>query len=88
MYLQKRFFQALNPQGSKFFQVHAVFGKFWQNRVLSPPQLPHPPPPRPTRVGTPNLGKILDPLLRIVFNVNKQRVSHNFHRESILNKCY
>ena len=25
------------PPGSKFFQFHAVFGKFWQNRMLAPP---------------------------------------------------
>ena len=24
------------PWGSKFFQFHAVFGKFWQNRMLAP----------------------------------------------------
>ena len=28
---------SLAPPGSKFFQFHAVFGKFWQNRMLSPP---------------------------------------------------
>ena len=37
--------------GSKFFQFHAVFGKFWQNRMLAPP------------LGSwcPLLGEILDP---------------------------
>ena len=25
------------PWGSKFFRFHAVFGKFWQNRMLAPP---------------------------------------------------
>ena len=25
------------PGGSKFFRFHAVFGKFWQNRMLAPP---------------------------------------------------
>ena len=25
------------PRGSKFFQFHAVFGKFWRNRMLAPP---------------------------------------------------
>ena len=25
------------PPQSKFFQFHAVFGKFWQNRMLVPP---------------------------------------------------
>ena len=25
------------PWGSKFFQFHAVFGKFWRNRMLAPP---------------------------------------------------
>ena len=24
------------PSGSKFFQFHAIFGKFWQNRMLAP----------------------------------------------------
>ena len=24
-------------RGSKFFQFHAVFWKFWQNRMLAPP---------------------------------------------------
>ena len=35
------------PQGSKFFQFHAVFGKFWQNHMLAPPQ----------GVGVPTSGK-------------------------------
>ena len=26
-----------SPPGSKFFQFHAVFGKFWQNHMLAPP---------------------------------------------------
>ena len=34
------------PWRSKFFQIHAVFGKFWQNRMLSPPW----------RVGAPPRG--------------------------------
>ena len=25
------------PRGPKFFQFHAVFGKFWQNHMLAPP---------------------------------------------------
>ena len=25
------------PWGSKFFQFHAVFGKFWHNHMLAPP---------------------------------------------------
>ena len=32
------------PQGSKFFQFYAVFGKFWQNRMLAPPGKLAPPP--------------------------------------------
>ena len=32
------------PQGSKFFQFHAVFGKIWQNRMLAPPGELAPPP--------------------------------------------
>ena len=32
------------PLGSKFFQFHAVFGKFWQNRMLAPPGELAPPP--------------------------------------------
>ena len=40
------------PWGSKFFKFHAVFGKFWQNRMLAPPgEL------------APLLGEILDPPL-------------------------
>ena len=35
------------PWGSKFFQFHAVFGKFWQNRMLAPPW----------GVGAPSSGK-------------------------------
>ena len=31
---------------SKFFQFHAVFGKFWQNRMLAPPPGELAPPPR------------------------------------------
>ena len=41
------------PQGSKFFQFHAVFGKIWQNCMLVPP-------PGSWR---PLLGEILDPPL-------------------------
>ena len=32
------------PPGSKFFQFHAVFGKFWENRMLPPPGRLAPPP--------------------------------------------
>ena len=35
------------PRWSKFFQFHAVFGKFWQNRMLAPPHW----------VGAPTSGK-------------------------------
>ena len=43
----------LPPWGSKFFQFHAVFGKFRQNRMLAPlPGSWHP-----------LLGEILDPPL-------------------------
>ena len=35
------------PPGSKFFRFHAVFGKFWQNRMLVPPR----------GVGAPSSGK-------------------------------
>ena len=34
------------PRGSKFFRFHAVFGKFWQNRMLVPPPGELAPPPR------------------------------------------
>ena len=34
------------PRGSKFFQFHAVFGKFWRNRMLAPPPGELAPPPR------------------------------------------
>ena len=36
------------PRGSKFFKFHAVFGKFWQNRMLAP---------SPRGVGAPTSGK-------------------------------
>ena len=32
------------PWGPKFFQFHAVFGKFWQNRMLATPVELAPPP--------------------------------------------
>ena len=35
------------PLGSKFFRFHAVFGKFWQNRMFAPPR----------GVGAPSSGK-------------------------------
>ena len=41
------------PMGPKFFQFHAVFGKFWQNHMLAPP---------PGELH-PLLGEILDPPL-------------------------
>ena len=34
----------VRPSGSKFFPFHAVFGKFWQNRMLAPPGELAPPP--------------------------------------------
>ena len=34
------------PGGSKFFQFHAVFGKFQQNHMLAPPRGVGAPPPR------------------------------------------
>ena len=36
------------PSGSKFFKFHAVFGKYWHNRMLAPPspQGSWRPPPR------------------------------------------
>ena len=42
-----------HPPGSKFFQFHAVFRKFWQNRMLAPLPGELAPPPR----------EILDPPL-------------------------
>ena len=52
--LHSKILDARPPWGSKFFQFHAVFGKFWQNRMLAPP------PPGSWR---PLLGEILDPPL-------------------------
>ena len=40
------------PEGSRFFQFHAVFVKIWQNRMLAP-----------SEGWRLHLGKILDPLL-------------------------
>ena len=48
------------PQ-SKLFQFHAVFGKFWQNRMLVPP-----PSPEGWRS---NLGEIMEPPLLIVHDI-------------------
>ena len=47
------------PEGPKFFQFHAVFGKIWQNRMLAPP------------LGSwrPLPGEILDPPLQAKVNV-------------------
>ena len=36
-----------HPQGVQIFQFHAVFGKFWQNRMLA----------APWGVGAPSSGK-------------------------------
>ena len=48
-------------QGPKFFQFHAVFGNFWQNRMLATPGS-----------WRPHLGEILDPPLK-EFNFLKTR---------------
>ena len=42
--LHSKILDARPPRGSKFFQFHAVFGKFWQNRMLAPPGELAPPP--------------------------------------------
>ena len=46
--LHSKILDAPPPRGSKFFQFHAVFGKFWRNRMLAPP---------PRGVGAPSSGK-------------------------------
>ena len=62
---------------SKFFQYHAVFGKFWQNRMLAPL----------LEGWRPHLGEILDPplptawdeasTLSITLNISRiRKVSH------------
>ena len=36
--LHSKILDAPHPlRGPKFFQFHAVFGNFWQNRMLAPP---------------------------------------------------
>ena len=51
--LHSKILDARPPWGSKFFQFHAVFGKFWQNHMLAPPLVS----------WRPLLGEILDPPL-------------------------
>ena len=46
------------PPPSKFFQFYAVWGKFWQNRMLVPP---------PRGSWRPLLGEIVDPSLDYSF---------------------
>ena len=41
-----------NAPGSKFFQLHAIFWKIWQNRMFAPPM-----------EGLEHLGENLDPPL-------------------------
>ena len=55
------------PWGSKFFQFHAGFGKFWQNRMLGPAPGGLEPPPR----------EILDPPLvtKIVILISNYKIS-------------
>ena len=55
------------PWGSKFFQFHAGFGKFWQNRMLGPAPGGLEPPPR----------EILDPPLvtKIVNLISNYKIS-------------
>ena len=47
------------PQGSKFFQFHAVFGKFWQNLMFAPT----------LQLWRPHLGEFLAPPLQLIKNV-------------------
>ena len=51
--LHSKILDACPPRGSKFFEIHAVFGKIWQNHMLAP------------LLGSwrPLLGEILDPPL-------------------------
>ena len=62
--LHSKILDARPPQGPKFFQFHAVFGNFWQNRMLAPP-------PGSWR---PLLGEILDkPLWSKTFRYNLKK---------------
>ena len=61
--LHSKILDSRPPPGSKFFQFHAVFGKFWQNRMLAPP----------LESWRPILGEILDPPL-ICFNFPRTSV--------------
>ena len=63
--LHSKFLDACLP-GSKFFQFHAVFGKFWQNHMLAPPGS-----------WRPHLVEILDPPLN--FHM-KWKTRNSLHR--------
>ena len=52
--LHTKFLDTPPSPGSNFFQLYAVFGRFWQNRTLAPP---------PPEGWCPHLGEILDPPL-------------------------
>ena len=58
------------PWGSKFFQFHAVFGKFWRNRMLAPPPPGElaPPPRGNPRSATDSGGIIKGKQLCLVFS--------------------
>ena len=57
------------PRGPEFFQFHAVFGKFWQNRMLAPPgELASPP------RGNPGFSTVIgmNKMLHSVFKFKKK----------------
>ena len=56
----------LDAPRSKFFQLHAVFRKIWQNCMLVPP------PPKGWR---PHLGEILDPPL-VMYAIGINMILH------------
>ena len=64
----------MRAPGSKFFQFHAAFGKFWQNRMFAPPgEL------------APLLGEILDPPLRTTTKIatEQSKAANRLRRRSI-----
>ena len=61
--------------GPKFSYLHAVFGKIWQIRMLTPP---------PPRIGAPLLRGILDPPLPTNSIVSHSGSVHTWRQQHIL----
>ena len=57
------------PLGSKFFQFHAVFGKFWQNRMLAPPGVGTPPQGNPGSATVKDLCKVFLDICMVLYSI-------------------